>query len=152
MEYLSSDQLTSPIASTAVWKQLLLVHGKRLYFEASNLLYVFTRVSQTTTAGGWVWEALCHNRISGGGAFSLRPMVTARGHLVRADDNTDEILISFEELRTEAFIAKSLNSQTLDHTKYYIPSAINNATFDSFLRVEERGVGLQMTLSSSTTL
>ena len=44
------------------------------------------------------------------------------------------------------YSSKSLNSTTLDPANYFIPSASNNPTFDSFCLLDEKGFGMQLTI------
>jgi len=150
-DYLEGDLLTSTIASPAVWRQLLSANGRKVYMEMSNMLDLFRGIPETATSAGWLWERLCHSNFLRGGAFTLKEMVLTdeEEHLVPSNNT---VPITLSQRQPHLFISSDVISRTLEPSHYFMPSSVNNPTFDAFFHLEVAGVGLQMTLAPQQSL
>jgi hypothetical protein len=145
--YHNGDVLRSSIASPAVWRKLLHVHGRVVYERLTNMLQLFRQVPQTAPSAGWLWESLSHARICKGGTFILREMAVTAGqrHLAPAEKT---LSVTFKQMETRIFNSSDRYESTCDPTKYCVPFSGRNPTFDSFFYYGRVGVGLQMTLGA----
>jgi len=73
-------------------------------------------------------------------------MVENRNHLVCMENKNSIVKLTFVQTTPTVFSSKSLNLTTLDPANYFIPSASNNPTFDSFFRLHKKGFGVQLTI------
>jgi len=110
------------------------------------MLELFRRIPETASSAGWLWESLCHKRLSAGGTFPVKMMVSTGGHLTPSDKTASITLPPLETCCYEP------TDDTTEAKHYYLPRASNNPTFDSFFYLGDSGVGLQMTLGSSHSL
>ena len=148
-KYLGGDVLHSAIASPTVWRLLLEIRGRKVYWEQPHILDLFRRVPETASSAGWLWESICHDIISRGGNFTLRAMDEADKALVPSD-RTD--ILRLKKLEPLYFKSKDTFKSTCDLRNYFVPTYGNNPTFDSFLHLQSVGVGFQMTLERNHTL
>lgn len=138
------------VSCPAVWGALNDRHGTLLYSKLNLTTRLFQRVPETSFMAGYMWEAYSHARISAGGVFTLIPMTVEGTDLVSRYSMSESIMIG--HLTRTKFITKDPPTSTQEVTKYYIPSASNNATFDAFLLSNSKQIALQTTVSSSHSL
>jgi len=150
--YNRQDTMFSIPASPAVWRALLDQHGREIYLEMRHTFDIFSRIPPTGPAAGWLWEAWGHQYLSRGGEFAFFPMVENGNYLVRTENENSIMKLTFARTTPTVFSSKSLNSTTLDPANYFIPSASNNPTFDSFFRLDEKGFGVQLTIGKEHDL
>ena len=149
LAYFAGDVPRSAVASPAVWRKLVLHHGRKAYLDMTNLLDSFRKIPETASSAGWLWESLCHDRISKGGAFTLEEMVST-GEYLMPSGNT--VPINILQRERHFYSSNDLSSSTSGFSHYFIPSAGNNPTFDAFLHHQSASIGLQMTLAKDHTL
>ncbi|KAI0792595.1 hypothetical protein C8Q75DRAFT_753594 [Abortiporus biennis] len=156
-DYLSSDTPTATIASPFVWKELLTMAAFREYEEMKALYQHLSRVPQAGTTNRWLFEAWCHHLLVRGSSLSLIPMDTKGTQLVQGPPS-NATLVQLPRMAPVIFNAKKDALSTTedianwDEPGYYIPSAGNNPAFNSFCRLENWGIGFQMTLASTHSL
>jgi hypothetical protein len=106
----------------------------------------------TSPAAGHLFEIWSHDVISRGGNFVLQRMRDDGNHL-RTDGSTAAALaMGLSAIPLTQYDLQEQVSTTSAPDKYYIPSATNNPTFDSFFVTGGVGVGLQMTLAATHSL
>ncbi len=137
--YGKSDPIHRFVSCPAVWEALNDRHGSLLYSKLKLTTRLFQRVPETSSMVGYLWEAYCHPRISAGGVFTLIPMTLQRDHVVPRHTMPGAITID-HRTRTK-FTPDDLTVSTQDDTRYYIPSASNNAIFDALLFSKPKQVG-----------
>ncbi|KAJ6602187.1 hypothetical protein B0H10DRAFT_670370 [Mycena sp. CBHHK59/15] len=139
------------IATPHIWKLILTRYSRQE--RAEMKFFLFTMLSRIPQAGpecGWFVDACVHEVLSQGGTFTLTKMSLEGKRLTR--DNGEEELLSFHPLEPRVFHGSELLSNTVGDSDYFIPSAANDPTFDSFFRVGDTGIGLQMTLAKTHNL
>ena len=148
--YERSDFIHRFVSCRAVWDALNDRHGSLLYSKLKLTTRLFQQVPETSSMASYMWEAYSHARISAGGVFTLIPMTVEGTDLVSCYTMSESIMIS--HLTLTKFMTKDPPTSTQENTKYYIPSASNNATFDAFLLSNSKQIALQTTVSSSRSL
>jgi len=148
--YERSDRVHRYVSSPAVWEALNDRHGELLYSEIKLTTGLSQRALETSPMAGYLWEAYCHARISAGGVFTLIPMAVRGTNLVPCHTMPKPITIG--HLTRTKFGPGDPAASTQEDTKYYIPSASNNAIFNAFLFSKSKQIALQTTISSSHSL
>ncbi len=150
--YFQSDSVRRTLAGAGVYKALLRRYGQHHCDEVRHMASVFGRVGPAASAGGWLWEGWCHQRITSLTHLDLLPMVADGKNLVLSEQPSKKIQIG--DLTHQVYTLKDTLDSTANPGKYYIPNERNNATFDAFLRCDEEqtGIGLQMTIGTSHSL
>jgi len=146
-DYYAEDTSERTFSCAAVWEALLAWHGKLLYSQIRPTASFFKRVLQASSMAGWLWEGYGHNVISQRGIFNLVPMVNEPGQLVASNAKSEHIRIT--SLAPHIYTPLE---PTDCSTKYYIPSALNNPTFDAFFLLESKQVALQMAVTRRHSL
>jgi len=145
--YEKSDPIHRFVSCPAVWEALNNRHGELLYSEIKLTTELSQRVLETSLIAGYLWEAYCHARMSAGGVFTLIPMAIRGTNLVPCHTMPKPITIG--HLTRTKFRPGDPAVSTQEDTKYYIPSASNNAMFNAFLFSKSNQIALQTTISSS---
>ena len=149
--YLHGDISKRTLSCTFVFKLLLQRHGMAFFEEARHMARLFAKIPQTASPAGWLWEQQCHLGIPYLPYIDLIPMLVNRNRLVPATTGEHK-RVKIDRPIPEIYINKEDMESTLDPTKYWIPFASNNPTFDAFFRSGPKGIGLQMTHGTDHTL
>lgn len=149
VQYFKSDLISYTVAGASVYKALIRSYGAAFYKQIRFTAGLFNSVSRAATMGGWVWEGFCHEAIPKLPHLDLIRMAVSKGKLVPTDK---VIQVPIGPLAHQVYTDKHSTTFTADATKYYIPSAPNNPAFDAFLRSDNAGIGLQMTLRTDHSL
>jgi len=148
--YTRSDKVTHDVSGPAVWDALLAEHAVALYSQMTKNITLFQRVPETASTAGRLWETNCHSRIYMGGSYTLIRMIAEGGNLVPSRNEKEPIKI--ERMTPNVLKIVNPSDLTCNPDEYYIPSAKNNQTFDSFFFLEQKQIAIQITLSASRTL
>jgi len=125
--------------------------------EKRRLLRLFSAIPQMGTARGWLFEAYAHNRFSSSsdtaGGITVYPLapVPDASEKYRADLDSPITNLPFPLVHREVRVYNK-PSDFIDNPAtqaYHMPSAKNNAGFDSFLITETEAYIFQMTVSSA---
>ena len=149
-KYLHGDISKRTLSCTLVFK-LLQSHGTAFYEETRHMARLFAKVPQTASPAGWLWEQQCHLGIPSLPYIDLIPMLVNRNRLVPTTTGEHE-RVKIDRPIPEIYINKAAMGSTLDPTKYWIPFASNDLTFDAFFRSGPKGIGLQMTHGTDHSL
>ena len=149
-EYTRNDRGTHVIAGPAVWDALFEVHSHSVYRESKKWFNLFKRIPETSSLAGWQWEVYCHGRIHRGGSYTLVQMEPDGENLVPSEHEIQTIDI--EPLIPQTVKIANSSDFTCEPGVYYIPSAKDNPTFDSFFLSEKKLIVIQITVSTSHSL
>ncbi|KAH8822305.1 hypothetical protein DL96DRAFT_1620684 [Flagelloscypha sp. PMI_526] len=81
----------------------------------------------------WVFESLCHHEIASGTTLTLLPMTVVEDRLHRTWGTAFLRTLEIESRQMTIYSSTSKPEATRDHSLYYVPAEVNNATFDGFL-------------------
>ena len=104
--------------------------------ETYSLLY---KTPASSSMAGWIFESMVHCMLSGGSDLTPQPtLMTSDGgdpptfSTGPSIPNAPPPLAMPHKTITQVDLKHELNNVTLEHNKYYIPTAANNPLFDSF--------------------
>ncbi|KIY68430.1 hypothetical protein CYLTODRAFT_489804 [Cylindrobasidium torrendii FP15055 ss-10] len=146
---IDDDTELHAVANKHIWRRLMDSQLYRQTHQVSRLFAQLSSVPQAATTAGWLFEAMAHRHICEGKPVFLTPLEYKGNRLQPSAERVEQ---NFPILRPSIFNGKATTDHTKDKQTYYIPSAANNPAFDAFARPGGRGIGFQMTLSSTHSL